>query len=99
MLCRNQVDLEKLGLLAANKGLAELLRCQDDCVEGRLDLVRNRRVKDLVDVTEQLVFVYFNFLRYLLHDHDFRIPLLESASFCLDLKEPVLVDEPDSLIW
>ena len=51
LLCRDKVDLEEPSLLGAEACVAELLSGEDDGVEGSLDLVGDRRVQDLVDVT------------------------------------------------
>ena len=59
--------------------------------------MRNGCVKELIDVTEQQVFVDFNLLGRLLHYDYLRISLLETAVFCFDLEVTILVAELHSV--
>ena len=92
---RDQVDLEQLGLLRGQVGPAELLRGEQDGVERCLDLVRDRRVEELVDVAQQHLLVDLDLLRRLLEHDDLRVALLEAAVLRLDLEEAILATQLD----
>ena len=71
--------------------LTKLLRCKQDRVERCLDFVRDGGMKELVDVTEEQIFINFNLLCRLLHNYNFCISLLEPTMLCLNLKVAIFV--------
>lgn len=60
--------------------------------------MRDRLVQNLVDVTQQLIFVDFNFLRHLLNNDHFGVALLKATTFLLHLKKAVGIAQFDSLV-
>ena len=53
--------------------------------------MRDRRVQNLVNVAQELVFVNFDLLSRLLHNDYLRVALLEATGARLDLKVAILV--------